>query len=270
MEINLGSIRPSHLAQGLAVALPIKLELGRLLNALVLERLASGKTNLLLQGTKVAVETRVPLPPGAKLSLRVEALTPVVLLKIVPDRLTHAQVRNSALLNALPRQLPIAEVMNNLVANILPLSHKTPAAVKVTTQALVENTPRIENLTQPRAIQDTLLRSGTFLETRLARSGNPPGSALGWLNTDLKVLFLKLRAALPGPPRARVSPARGAPIPAASPRPASAAIRTTAFGSNLPASVPETPDSVVRVVSNRTPAHAVETSGFSITDRVPA
>lgn len=162
---------------------PLEIKLGQLLSAIVLGPTRNGRTNLLIQATRVAVQTSAPLQPGDQLSLRVERLTPVIHLKIMPDPPTPGVVRQNALLNVLPRQLPVAEVMNNLSTMVLRLGGKTPSPLKATTMALLENTPRIENLTRPKAIQETLLRSGHFLESRLARTVASPGTGTGWLNT---------------------------------------------------------------------------------------
>ena len=177
MEINLSSTLPSLTVQALSRTTPVKLEIGQMQSAVVLERLTNGRLNLLIQGTKVPAQTPMPLPPGTQLNLRVERLSPQVILKIVPGASNAAQIRNTALLNALPRQIPLAEVLNNVVANGLAVTLKTPVALKTTAQVLLDNIPRLENLTQAKAVRDILQRSGTFLEPRMARAialSNPP------------------------------------------------------------------------------------------------
>lgn len=197
MEAGLAPILPSNGPQLLARAVSLELKLGQLLNALVLERVAVDKTTLLIQGAKVAVETGIALQAGEQLRLRVERLTPVVHLKIIPAQTSPTPLRNTALLSALPRQLPLAAVMNNLLGGLFLPDHTTPAALRTSAHALLTNLPRVQDVTQATTIRETLLRSGTFLESRLAHTNLSSDPSPGWVNTDLKVLLLKLRASLP-------------------------------------------------------------------------
>ena len=219
MDISLATIMPGLGPPASARGLPIELGLGQLLSALVLDKLATGRANLLIHGAKVAVATRASLQAGDQLTLRVERLAPVVHLKILPHiRPGPVEVRNNALLFALPRQLPLAAAINDLVANVFPIDPKTPSALKTAAHALVDNAPRIEHLSHPKTIRETLLRSGTFFEPRLAQSAAEPAGS-GWLETDLKALLLKLRAALSTTPRARGSTPRPTQGAGANPRP---------------------------------------------------
>ena len=193
--LSLSAIASGIAPRMVAVGTPVALEIGQLLIAIVLEPAKAGKTKLPFQGTRVAATSAAPLQPGDQLSLRVARLAPVIHLKIVPDTTNPNLVRQQALLKVLPRQLPVVEVMNNLVTNVLPPVNKTPPGLQAAARTLLENAPRIENLTQPNTIHQTLLRSGHFFESRLARAVIAPGTATGWLNTDLKALFV--RCALP-------------------------------------------------------------------------
>ena len=208
--LSLSAIASGIAPRMVAVGTPVALEIGQLLSAIVLEPAKAGKTKLLIQGTRVAATSAAPLQPGDQLSLRVARLAPVIHLKIVPDTTNPNLVRQQALLKVLPRQIPVVEVMNNLVTNVLPPVNKTPPGLQAAARTLLENAPRIENLTQPNTIHQTLLRSGHFFESRLARAVIAPGTATGWLNTDLKALFVRLRSAL------ALSP----PVPSKTPRPA--------------------------------------------------
>lgn len=249
-----------------AVGAPVALEIGQLLSAIVLGPAKGGKTDLLIQGTRVAAESAAPLQPGDQLSLRVERLAPVIHLKIVPNAANPNLVRQTALLHVLPRQIPVAEVMNNLIANVLPPASKTPPRLQAAAQTLLENAPRIENLTQPNRIHQTLLRSGHFLESRLAQAVISPGAATGWLSTDLKASFVRLRSALALTPRVTSGTTRASGVTTGN---------SALAGSNSGnATLTPAPVALVTPIPSKTPrpapGHKTEVTAGAGTERIPA
>ena len=264
--LSLSAIASGIAPRMVAVGTPVALEIGQLLSAIVLEPAKAGKTKLLIQGTRVAATSAAPLQPGDQLSLRVARLAPVIHLKIVPDTTNPNLVRQQALLKVLPRQLPVVEVMNNLVTNVLPPVNKTPPGLQAAARTLLENAPRIENLTQPNTIHQTLLRSGHFFESRLARAVIAPGTATGWLNTDLKALFVRLRSALALSPPVTTTTRRASSVTTGNSAP---------VGSNASNATPApAPLALMAPVPSKTPrpapGHRTEVNAGAGTERIPA
>ena len=61
--------------------------------------------------------------------------------------------------------------------------------IKASIQKPTENIVRMETLTHPKGVGETLERSGNFLEPRLARAVGSPNSTPVWVGTVLKAMF---------------------------------------------------------------------------------
>lgn len=135
---------------------------------------------------------------GERLTLRVLRSSPVLALETLSSGPTAADddVAADALRRYLPRQASPAPLMSNLawIANGKGGAGSLPQPVAQAAVKLWQALPDTATLADPKALQNAIARSGTFLESMLA--GNDRRATAAALATDLKALMLNLTRTL--------------------------------------------------------------------------
>lgn len=174
--------------------------MGQVFRGEILEVLEDGHAVLRLEGTDFSVESRLPLQKGMEGKFQVTALSPQIILKLLPEEegslrgiekylafflKTHSWMENLSLtLSSLwtsEREgwlSPFQETIDRLI------------------QLWSTFSPSRSSQFEPGQIERMILQSGLFFENRLRRiiEGNDSNRFEEVLNRDLKGLLLKLKA----------------------------------------------------------------------------
>ncbi len=179
----------SLIGRGAAPAKPVEpiqaLQAGQRLEGRVLARIGDRQLLLELAGRQVTADSKVPLPPGAR--VRLEVVEPGIQPRLrVLDAAPQPQI--SALKTFLPRQIPLAEAIRHL-AELATASTDTaalPAPLRESINRLLRTLPTLKDLTSADTLARALDRSGLFAEARPLPDSAP----------DLKERLLHLAAVL--------------------------------------------------------------------------
>jgi hypothetical protein len=174
---------------------------GEILEGTILERKDPDQLLIRIKGQDLWARTQVPLPAEGKVSLRVEALGPQVLLRFLPA----AEEKEAGFLGPLKKilgdNLPLSRLAESLTALAKAAPDSFPPEVRRGMQelkaALAEYAPPF--LTDPAALREKVSQSGLFWENRLrglvdqGRGEDFPQAG----RRDLKGLVSKLKSLLP-------------------------------------------------------------------------
>ncbi len=179
----------SLIGRGAAPAKPVEpiqaLQAGQRLEGRVLARIGDRQLLLELAGRQVTADSKVPLPPGAR--VRLEVVEPGIQPRLrVLDAAPQPQI--SGLKTFLPRQIPLAEAMRTLAelaSNPSP-DEALPTPLRKTVTRLLQSLPTLRDLTSADTLARALDRSGLFSEARPSPDSAP----------DLKQRLLQVAAVL--------------------------------------------------------------------------
>lgn len=194
--------------------------LGQLLTAEVIGPREGNYTRLAVDGATLSARSELPLPTGARLSLRVDAVGREVVLRVLgrappaPNPAARALARVLPVQADLPDALRLMQTVDGLVRNrpgtAARPTHAQGAALMTRAGAVLERLPRAGEMRDPARLRGALEQAARPLEARLAAA---PGSR-GGLEGDLRLALQRLAQALetrtptprgetPGPSTAR-------------------------------------------------------------------
>jgi hypothetical protein len=207
MKVDLNSQLQSLLTLDTGKPLARTLAVGQVLQAKVVGRSTDGTVTLRdNRGVQMAAHSTLAFKRGEQLTLRVESLGHQPVLRLLTQPSGDA-VELAALRHVLPKQQPLAPLMNQLRAvsqggtglDFQPSQQLSIAARQVHT--LVRP---LADVLVPARLQQAILNSGLFLESRLGAS---TGATQHWSVTqDLKAGLLRLSAVLENHPNAAANP----------------------------------------------------------------
>lgn len=198
MRLDLVSFRGTAPA-GAGMSLLAEWRVGTILQAVAVRDAKTGQLWLELAGerhpARVASGDQQGPAHGERLQVRVLRTHPVLALETLsaPEIEDHAQATADALRRFVPKQESPTMMLANLawLAQGKGASQALPRNVLEAAARLWQSIPDAESLTDPKALQAALARSGAFLEAKLA--GPTSGASLA---SDLKALMLTLNRAL--------------------------------------------------------------------------
>ncbi len=174
------------------------LQIGTILDAVVINQTGTSETLLLIGNTPLRAQSSVPLQAGEALSLKVEEITPRPVLSIVTRESGETETVTIArtLRAVLPRQAPLPPLLSLLGAMAGPkMAGKTPLPAPLLKQVgeLFQNLPEAQTLFKGEGLARAIQHSGLFLEARLANH-NPsnPSTPTPVPALDLKGALLRL------------------------------------------------------------------------------
>lgn len=186
------TVPPSHplLSPSRPTTLLAQLQSGQTLQASVERILPGGEAELRVGTSLIRVNTPVNLAPGQPLTLNVEISSQGPLLRANQEA-QQLETIASAWRSAIPKQKPLAEVFTQLQQLIKqPVSEQLPKPLRSAINTLVQQVPRIDNLSKPDSLRQVLQQSGPQLEAHLLRASlnqQAPNTS-----QDLKAGFLRV------------------------------------------------------------------------------
>jgi hypothetical protein len=174
---------------------------GEILEGTILDQKEPDRFFIRIKGQDLWVQSQVPLPAGGKIPLKVETVSPQVLLKLLPAR----GEGEPAALGQFKRILGEGDSLGNLAEKITalgktslePFSPEVQKAFGDLKAALAQYAPPF--LTDPQTLREKVSQSGLFWERRLQELFQKRGETDSFQvsRQDLKGLLLKLRSLLP-------------------------------------------------------------------------
>lgn len=206
MKVDQNSQLQSLLTLDTGKPLARALAVGQVLQAKVVGRSTDGTVTLRdNRGIQMAAHSTLAFKPGEQLTLRVESLGRQPVLRVLTQPSGDA-VELQALRHILPRQQPLAPLMNQLRAvsqDSASLGFQPSQELSVTARQVHALVRPLSDVLVPARLQQAVLNSGLFLESRLAAGG---GATERWSVTqDLKGGLLRLSAVLENHPNAATS-----------------------------------------------------------------
>lgn len=173
---------------------------GEIVRGKVIDQIDPQHAILRFRGHSLLVETRIPLDKGSEGSFRVEASSPKVILKVLPDVLADDLPVNW-LKKYLSHDCSIEDLMEGLSGLGRVRVEGFPERVREVFQdfmKLLDAFSLKELSRNPVHLQEMVTRSGLFLENRLKQmlEGELRGGSALLLKDDLKALVLKLNSQL--------------------------------------------------------------------------
>ena len=153
-----------------------------------------------IKGQDLWVKSQVPLPAGDKISLKVEALSPQVLLRLLSARGEGEAAALGQFKKILGESVPLENLAEKISAlgktSLAPLPAEVQKGIQELQTALAQYAPPF--LTDPRSLREKVLHSGLFWENRLQDliHKGKEGDFLQASRQDLKGLLLKLKSLL--------------------------------------------------------------------------
>lgn len=181
--------------------------LGQLLTAEVIGPREGNYTRLAVGGATLSARSELPLPTGARLSLRVDAVGREVVLRVLgrappaPNPAARALARVLPVQADLPDTLRLMQLVDGLARNrpgtaVRPTGPEG-ATLMTRAGALLDHLPRAGEMRDPLRLRAALEHAARPLEARLAAA---PGTPRG-LEGDLRLALQRLAQALdPTPP----------------------------------------------------------------------
>ncbi|MDY6946279.1 MAG: flagellar hook-length control protein FliK [Pseudomonadota bacterium] len=227
MRIDLVDFRSTSPAGGTSPSLLSEWRVGALLQAIAVRDAASGQLWLDIGGqrhsARLASGNNAGPADGEVLQVRVLRNSPVLALETLAGATaTTADTEAGVVADAMRRFVPRQESAAPMLANLSWLAQgkngasELPKAVMQAAAQLWQALPDADSLGDPKALENAIRRSGTFLEANLADAsrGGPDPKLLG---TDLKALMLSLSRTLRDhgarPSAAHSDIAMNAPVP---------------------------------------------------------
>jgi hypothetical protein len=136
---------------------------------------------------------------GERLQVRVLRNSPVLALETVSTRPTESSAEGAVIADALRKFVPRQQNPALLVANLAWIAQRKsgvetlPRSVVQAAAHLWHALPEAEALSDPKALEAAIAKSGVFLEANLAAHRGPPDPRVA---SDLKTLMLTLQRAL--------------------------------------------------------------------------
>lgn len=229
MRIDLVDFRSTSPAGSTSPSLLSEWRVGALLQAIAVRDAASGQLWLDIGGqrhsARLANGNNAGPANGEVLNVRVLRNSPVLALETLSSATqvtgdADATVVADAMRRFIPRQESAALMLANLswLAQGKNGASELPKAVMQAAAQLWNALPDAEALSDPKALENAIRRSGTFLESNLADASRGTADAK-LLGTDLKALMLSLSRTLRDhgarPSAAHSDVAMNAPIPTA-------------------------------------------------------
>jgi hypothetical protein len=201
MRLDLVSFRGT-VPTGAGTSLLAEWRIGTILQAVAVRDAKTGQLWLELAGerhpARVASGDQNGPQHGERLQVRVLRTHPVLALETLPMQAASddAQATSEALRRFVPKQESPAMMLANLawLAQGKGATQALPRNVLEAAARLWQSIPDAESLTDPKALEAALSRSGAFLEAKLA-SPESPGQGAS-LASDLKALMLTLSRTL--------------------------------------------------------------------------
>ena len=173
------------------------LSVGQILAAKVVNRATDGTVTLMdNRGIQMVARSALAFERGDNLTLRVESLGHQPILRLMNPPAGDA-VEVQALRQALPKQQPLAPLLNQLRAvsqGDTSLGSQPPQELSAAARQVYALVRPLSELLVPARLQQAVLDSGLFLESRLATGA---GVTERWsVSQDLKARLLRLAAVL--------------------------------------------------------------------------
>ena len=190
-------------------------QVGQILRAVTLSSSPGGQTQLQIGNQVVQGQSPIPLPTGQPVSLQVQSLTPLPLLRILPTPGTDPV--GDAIRTILPKQGALAPLLSNLaqLGNARPAV--LPPLVQELSRTLLRQLPDTRAVSTAPGLRQAVAQSGLFLEAKLLAARD---SGRVNLSTDLKANLVRLVQLVRNWPGVQSNPAAGSrATPAAPPAP---------------------------------------------------
>ena len=182
------------------------LQIGQLLNVLVLDTPAKNTATIAVAGQKLTALTQTQLLPGQRLTARVESDGSQPVLRVVPNPAEgSAKTLNQALRNALPHQVPINQGLQAILHHAKPIKESLPGPVRHAVAQLSEAIANPTSLRDAKIFAGALRDSGIFLEAHLKQLAGQPRSLVD-PSKDTKARLLRLVDVLGKALAARAAP----------------------------------------------------------------
>lgn len=152
-----------------------------------------------LGGQRLDLPQHPGLRQGVRLQLLVQQLEPRPAVKLSPPADAAAATLRQAILRLVPEpaaRRPLTQPLSSILGSTAPPAARPalPAAVSAAVAHLDQALPRPAQLQSPHGLRQALLGSGLFAEANLLAQGGSGAGAATTLQTDLKLLALRLWA----------------------------------------------------------------------------
>ncbi len=156
---------------------------GQVLKASVIKQLSNTTLLLKIGNTQLTAKTKLSLPPGSVLQLKVVTKSEQPLLQIINHRSSKTETSLTVLRQTIPKQTPLSDLFPALKL----VDQRLPQVIQHAVQSLQMGLTSRMDLLNPEGIKKALIQSGTFLESNL----KDPKFAVS-VDGDLKGKLLRL------------------------------------------------------------------------------